>query len=447
LFSQPGQSVTNADRTYEYGSSQNRLSVISSPAGIYYISQNQGKIFSYGDGIKEISQNGLKWWFNNFLPYKLTVDFPDYPWNDNPVAGIGCQTLYDNENSVLYFTKKDYKLRDIFKGRVEYIPLNNEPKRPAPFGTLYRRQGDFFLLDGQAKYLLGDPFLFEDASWTVSFDPKNNFFISFHDWHPDLTLPTKVNYLTTKTVRETFNGTQQLMANIWKHDTNPGGTCGTYCNFYGVDYPFEIEIPVSTGQTVTTIKSVEYILECYKRSEYNCFDQYHVLDFNFDRALVYNSEQVSGYLNLNIFPKNNVALSLQYPRPNPSLSVDPTYLPVPGYDILFSKEENKYRLNQFWDITKDRAEFPIGSSYPPQGPLIPGTTQLLGNYDERQIWETGPSGYKRLLNQANLDYVKPLLQRKKFRHYLNFLSLSRMVSGDVNMIFKISNIKNQVSLR
>jgi len=447
LFSQPGQSVTNADRTYEYGSSQNRLSVISSPAGIYYISQNQGKIFSYGDGIKEISQNGLKWWFNNFLPYKLTVDFPDYPWNDNPVAGIGCQTLYDNENSVLYFTKKDYKLRDIFKGRVEYIPLNNEPKRPAPFGTLYRRQGDFFLLDGQAKYLLGDPFLFEDASWTVSFDPKNNFFISFHDWHPDLTLPTKVNYLTTKTVRETFNGTQQLMANIWKHDTNPGGTCGTYCNFYGVDYPFEIEIPVSTGQTVTTIKSVEYILECYKRSEYNCFDQYHVLDFNFDRALVYNSEQVSGYLNLNIFPKNNVALSLQYPRPNPSLSVDPTYLPVPGYDILFSKEENKYRLNQFWDITRDRAEFPIGSSYPPQGPLIPGTTQLLGNYDERQIWETGPSGYKRLLNQANLDYVKPLLQRKKFRHYLNFLSLSRMVSGNVNMIFKISNIKNQVSLR
>ena len=447
LFSQPGQSVTNADRTYEYGSSQNRLSVISSPAGIYYISQNQGKIFSYGEGIKEISQNGLKWWFNNFLPYKLTVDFPDYPWQDNPVVGIGCQTLYDNENSVLYFTKRDYKLKDIFKGRVEYIPLNDEPKKPFSFGTLYRKQGDFFLLDGQSKYLLGDPFLFEDASWTVSFDPKNEFFISFHDWHPDLTLATKVNYLTTKTVRETFNGTQQLMANIWKHDTNPGGSCGTYCNFYGVDYPFEIEIPVTTGQTVTTLKSVEYILECYKRSEYNCFDQYHVLDFNFDRALIYNSEQVSGYLNLNIFPKNNVALSLEYPRPNPSLSVDPTYLPVPGYDILFSKEENKYRLNQFWDITKDRAEFPIGSGYPPTGQLIPGTTQLLGNYDERQIWETGPSGYRRLLNQANLDYVKPLLQRKKFRHYLNFLSLSRMVSGNVNMIFKISNIKNKVSLR
>ena len=447
LFSQPQQSITNADKPYEYGSSQNRLSVISSPAGLHYISQNQGKIFSYGDGLKEISQNGLKWWFNNFLPYKLTVDFPNYPYQDNPVAGIGCQSLYDNENSILYFCKKDYKLRDGYKGTVGYVPLVTERKVSVNGEFLGKGQGDYFTINGNGKYLLGDPMLFEDASWTVSFDPKNDFFISFHDWHPDLIIPTKTNYLTTKTVRELFNGTQQLMADAWKHNDNPGGICGTYCNFYGVDYPFEIEIPVATGQSVTTLKSMEYVLECYKRSEYNCFDQYHVLDFNFDRAVVYNTEQVSGYLNLNLFPKNNITLSLQYPKFNPSILVDPTYFPVPAYDVLFSKEENKYRVNQFWDITKDRGEFPIGSGYPPQGPLVPGTTTLLGNYDERQIWETGPSGYKRLLNQANLDYTKPLLQRKKFRHYINFLSLSKMVSGDVNMIFKLVNVKNQISIR
>jgi len=447
LFSQPQQSITNADKPYEYGSSQNRLSVIASPAGIYYISQNQGKIFSYGDGLKEISQNGMKWWFNNFLPYKLTDDFPDYPYQDNPVAGIGCQSLYDNENSIIYFCKKDYKLRDEYKGRVGYVPLVTDRKTMFNGQALFKGQGDYFTIEGNGRYLLGDPLLFEDASWTISFDPKNDFFISFHDWHPDLIIPTKTNYLTTKTVRETFNGTQQLMADVWKHNDNPANICGTYCNFYGVDYPFEIEIPVATGQTVTTLKSMEYILECYKRSEYNCFDQYHVLDFNFDRAVVYNTEQVSGYLNLNLFPKNNITLSLQYPKFNPSLLVDPTYLPVPAYDVLFSKEENKYRVNQFWDITKDRGEFPVGSGYPPAGPLVPGTTTLLGNYNERQIWETGPSGYKRILNQANLDYTKPLLQRKKFRHYINFLSLSKMVSGDVNMIFKLFNVKNQISIR
>jgi hypothetical protein len=447
LFSQPGQAVTNADKQYEYGSSQNRLSVLATPAGIYYMCQNQGKIFSYSGSLSEVSQNGLKWWFNYFLPYKLTEDFPNYPWQDNPVAGIGCQSLYDNENSVVFFCKKDYKLKEQFRGRVGYIPLVTEARKPTIAGVLRRGQGDYFTLDGQGRYLIGDPYLFEDASWTVSFDPKSNFFISFHDWHPDLTLPTKTNYLTTKSTTEIISGVPQKVANIWKHNDSPDTTCYTYCNFYGVDYPFEIEIPVNTGQTIMTLRSMEYILECYRRSSLNCFDQFHVLDFNFDRAVIYNTEQVSGYLNLNIFPKNNIPLSLQYPKANGAISVDPTYPAVPGYDVLFSKEENKYRINQFWDITKDRGEFPTTAGYPPTGPLIPNTTQLFGTYNERQMWATGPSGYKRLLNQANLDYTKPLLQRKKFRHYINFLSLSRMVSGDVNMIFKIFNTKNQYSPR
>lgn len=426
LFSQPGQSVINADQSYEYGSSQNRLSVISTPAGIYYISQNQAKIFSMGGNLKEISQIGMKWWFNNFLPYKLTNDFPDYPYQDNPVSGIGCQSIYDNENSILYFSKRDYQLLDkwkspTFTGTIIYVPLiTSGPKKG---------QGDYFQIQNAngtiqpGIYQLGDPLLFEDASWTVSFDPKNEFWLSFHDWHPNLSLGTKDVFLTTKK-----NG-------IWKH--NEG--CTSFCNFYGDQYPFEIELPIITGQTVTTVKSIEYILECYRRRPGNCIDQFHVLDYNFDKAVVYNSEQVSGYLNLNIFPKNNVTLSQTYPKVNQSN--------LSSFDILFSKEENKYRFNQFWDITKDRSEFPIGSDYPPTGPVVPGTTVLQGNYADRNIWFTESNGYKRTLNPTNLDYNKPELQRKKFRHYLNYLTLIRENSSDTNMILKIVNSKNQISLR
>jgi hypothetical protein len=158
---------------------------------------------------------------------------------------------------------------------------------------------------------------------------------------------------------------------------------------------------------------------------------------------------VSGYLNLNIFPKNNITLSLDYPKFNPAvpLNVNGTITGVPGFDILFSKEENKYRFNQYWDITKDRGEFPQGSPYPPQGPLIPGTTELLGNYSQEYIWLTDPNGYTRTLNANNLDHAKPQTQRKKFRHYINFLTLRKEVSGKVNMIFKITNSKNQLSPR
>lgn len=412
LFSQPQQSVSNADRAYEYGSSQNRLSVISTPAGIFYMSQNQGRVFSYSQGLEELSQAGMKWWFILYLPYKLIQDFPDYPWQDNPVAGIGCQATYDSSSSILYFAKKDYLLKSQYKDRVTYRPLNSD-------GT-----GDDFILDNNtnSRYNLGDPFLFDDASWTLSYDPKQQYWISFHDWHPDLMIPTKDIFLTTN------------KNSIWKHNY----ICDGFCNFYGQQYGFEIEFPIVTGQSVMTTRSFEYILESYRRNGDSCIDQHHVLDYNFDQAVVYNTEQVSGYLNLNLYPKNNVNLSLQYPK----LAANGT-----SYDILFSKEEHKYRFNQFWDITKDRDEFPIGSDYPPTGPVIPGTTILQGNYSSENTWITAADGYTRILNPLNMDYTKPEFQRKKFRHYLNFLNLRRKQCDNVNMIVKMSNIKNQYSPR
>jgi hypothetical protein len=402
LFAQTPQAIVIADKPYEYGSSQGNRSVISTPAGLFYLSQNQGKVFTYSNGLNEISQNGLKWWFSIFMPYKITEDFPEYPHLNNPVAAVGCQSIYDSQNSIVYFCKKDYKLKEQFKGQVTYDKLFNTFRV------------------GKVPIQIGHPDFFDDASWTVSYDPKSQLFISFHDWYPDLLIPTKTNFLSTK------NG------GMWKHNAS----CTTYCNYYGVDKPFEVEFPIITGQTVVTKRSLEYILECYKRSNYNCVDQFQVLDFNFDQAVVFNAEQVSGYLNLNLFPKNNVTLSLQYPQVN-----------LNSIDILFSKEENKYRFNQFWDITKDRGEFPTGSNYPPTGPLVPGTTVLQGPYTEEFLWMTEPNGYIKSLNPTNLDYQKPELQRKKFRHYINFLNLSRSVSGNVNMVLKIVNSKNVISPR
>ena len=413
LFSQPPQQLSNADKAYEYGASQNRLSVISTPVGIYYMSQAAGKVFSIGEGLQEISQQGMKWWFTLFLPYKLLTDFPLYPYVDNPVAGIGCQAVFDNTNTILYFCKKDYQLKDSFKGTVSYIPLKGD-------GT-----GDYFIITGNdsARFKLGDPTLFRDASWTISYDPKNQFWISFHDWHPDLLMPTKDVFVSTK-------GTGG-----WRHNW----ICDKYCNYYGIDYACEIDIPIVTGQTVTTTRSIEYVLEAYRKTD-NCVDSHHVLDYNFDTAVIYNSEQVSGYLNLNIYPKNDLVLARQYPRVNPNT--------LTSFDILFSKEENKYRFSQFWDITKDRGEFPIGTPYPAgQGQYISGTTTLIGNYANQSTWITEPDGFRRVLNQNNLDYLKPEFQRKKFRHYLSFVNLKKNISGNTNIILKISNSKNEISLR
>ena len=381
LFNKPLQSLASTDEPYEYGSCQNRLSVINTAAGVFWISQNQGKIFNLSGGMKEISSQNMKWWLSSYLPYSLTKDFPDFELTDNPVAGIGCQSIFDNENQVVYFTKKDYKLRTDIADTISYI------------------SGVNFLVNDRTPITLGDPAYFEDASWTLSYDPKVGQFISYHDWHPDLLMPSKGNFLTIKE------------DGIWKHNDR----CDSYCNFYGKDYPFEVEYAVTTPQMVNTLRSIEYYMEAYKYAD-NCYDRFHVLDYNFDEAIIYNSEQCSGLLDLNLSPKNNAPEITTYPKINPS-----------SISILFSKEEQKYRFNQFWDITADRGEFNPAA--------------------ERMIFNTAANGYARELNAANLDYNKIATQRKKFRHYKNTVLLRRTVSGDRNMIVQLTNDKNLYSPR
>jgi hypothetical protein len=95
-------------------------------------------------------------------------------------------------------------------------------------------------------------------------------------------------------------------------------------------------------------------------------------------------------------------------------------------DIFYSKEENKYRFNQFWDITNDRGEF-TGTQLP--------------------MWNTACSGYKKEINPAYVDYNKSELQHKKFRHYGNRIILRKNISNDKKMVLKLVNNKQNLSPR
>lgn len=380
LFQQPLSAVTNADPNYEYGACNSRLSIINTPAGLFWISQEQGKIFQFGGGMTNIAQEGMKFWFNQYLPSQLLKDFPQFQLTDNPLAGIGCLAVYDSMNDVAYFLKRDYKVRDDYKDRLTYDKDN------------------VFLLRGRTKVYLGDPVYFEDASWTISYDVKTKAWISFHDWKPDHVLPSRSHFLTVKGNR------------IWKHNDR----CDLFCNFYGKDYPFEIEFPFSTGQEITTLRNLEYLLECYLYYA-NCADRHHVLDFNFDRAMIYNSEQHSGVLRLLLKPKNHPYALLDTPAMN-----------INGVDTFYTKEENKYRINQFFDLTRNRSEF--NDQYIP-------------------MWEHAPDGYHKQVNGRYVTYTRHPLQRKKFRHYTNRVVLRRVKCGDIKMVLKMVNTKHLKSMR
>jgi hypothetical protein len=376
--SQQLQSLVNSDESYEYGSCQNRYATLSCTHGVFWVSQDQGKVFQYGGQLNEISRDGLKFWFAKYLPSELLKKFPTYPLYDNPVKGIGVQMIYDNTNEIIYITKKDYKPK--------FADLQLDGER------FYR------VINGIVTYYELESEAFESASWTISYDPKQKAWVSFHDWIPSFLIPGKAHFMSVK------------QDSIWKHNLR----CDKYSNFYGIDYPFEIEFVSSTGQTVTSMRNIEYILEAYKT--YNeCRDRFHILDENFDQAVIYNSEQISGLLELKIKEKNNPIASLNYPQINQE-----------SITINYAKEENKYRINQFWDITKDRGEF--------SGKMIPMFNNL-------------PDGYRFRINPDYIDYKKSSFERKKFRHQYNRVLLRKVKSDDVKMLFKVSNQKIQVSPR
>ena len=402
LFSQPLQYMSNADRSYEYGSCQDSMSILNTPIGIFYVSADQARIFkSDGQQLIPISDQGMKWWFTIYLPYQILVNFPDFALLDNPVAGVGCQAMYDNEYSLLYFSKRDFKLRPQYVGLVTYA-------------------GDDSFLVGNLRITLGDPTYFEDASWTISYDPAANqgtgAWISFHDWHPNHNIPSRTYFLTVLNDVPWLPVSDPRQHGMWKHNLRTD----LFNNYYDHNFRFEIEFPFETDQTVNTVRSIEYLMECYIYQT-NQYDKYNVLDFNFDNAIIHNIEQVSGILNLILHPKNDVLTSNAYPIINPA-----------SIDILYNKEEQKYRFNQFWDITDDRGEFTF--------PTV-----------QRNIWITAANGYDMSLNVNNLNYAKDPLQHKKFRHYANFVRLYTRVDQNriqnINALFKFMNTKELYSPR
>ncbi len=380
------QSIINTEDAYEYGSNQSRYSAVNTLYGLFWISQNAGKVFNYGgSGIDEVSKSGMRWWFAKYLPSQLLKQYPTYALFDNPVIGVGTQIIFDPTYELLYITKKDYRPKYPAGSGVNQIALDSTDSKTFRFNGL-----PIQLTDGR---------YFEDASFTISYDPKLKAWLSFHDWKPTFMISGRNHFMSVAKAPGATSDT------IWKHNLR----CDTYCNFYGVNYPFEIEFVSSTGQTVTSMRSIEYLLETYTFHN-DCRDRFHVLDQNFDQAIVYNSEQISGVLQLVLKSKTNPLTMLNYPQINPN-----------SISIQFSKEENKYRFNQFWDITKNRGEFPPGFNLP--------------------MFNTAANGYEYPVNAAYVDYSKPVLQHKKFRHTANKVFLRRVNSGPYKFLFKVSNQK------
>lgn len=378
LFAQDPREVMPTDNNY--GSSTSKYAFSNTHLGRYYPSAIQGRILNFTESLDDISRQGISYWCKNYMPIQLYQYFPSYTKVENPITGVGYMMAFDSFYETVYICKRDF------------IPIKELAK-----DITYN--GNDFIYNG-LKISLHDNKYFKDVSWTLSYSPLDKGFVSYHDWHPDWVIQQDNHFLTVKD------------KGVWKHNE----AFDSFCNFYEVNWPFEIEFVSNSGQQVHTVRSLEYLLEVYKYKNFGR-DRFHVHHENFDALIVKNTEQISPLLLLN-YSSSDPERDLQYPIRDLSNPV--------AWKVLFSKEENKYRVNMFWDSVKNRGEF---------------------SNSEFHLFPTDESGYKGVINPSAIDVNKPEEQRKKFRHYWNKFRLIKTVSGENKFICKIYNIKKQISFR
>lgn len=401
LFANTEQTMVNADDVFGEGFCISSRGVVNTPFGLFFISQPSGKVYQVtGSQLTDITR-GLSKWFKKYLPSQLLSDFPDYPHYDNPLIGVACQMVYDPTEELIYVIKRDFKY-------IRNEGLNYDSN--TPYVTIKQ--------DRLITSTIENEDFFEDCSFVASYDPTTKKWISFHTWKPSLVMPSIKHFYTFERIRTNEGLSYMLDSNskVWLHNDRTD----SYCVYYNQPSYWEVEFAISVPNTITVLRNLEYVLECHYTSD-DVINNAHLLDYNFNRALIYNTEQISGWLKLNVKSKTNPFADLQYPRLSDTMD---------AYEILSSKEENKYRISQFWDIVRDRGGF--SSNVP-------------------KLFNETANGILRDINLTEVDYQKSIVERKKFRHYTHKILLKRVFeAGETvmpKMILKIVNVKLGISVR
>jgi len=130
---------------------------------------------------------------------------------------------------------------------------------------------------------------------------------------------------------------------LWRHLTN----IQLYNSYYGVIHPYIIEYPFSYQYQDEILQNVKDYTKAYEYISIpdGVFNDNTRIETNnkwFTHAIVYNSQQNSGLLNLVAKPLNNLKAYNSYPIYNEDSKT-----------IVYTKSDNFYQYNNFWNVQKD----------------------------------------------------------------------------------------------
>jgi hypothetical protein len=190
--------------------------------------------------------------------------------------------------------------------------------------------GNNFLFEGEVILPTNSKY-FINASWTIGYSPLEEKFVSFYSFTPNYYIPNQnyfqsgINYSTTEDVSE--NG-------LWTHNL----TNQSYQVFYGKLHPFIIEFAQQTDSQTKILNNVSYICEASRFQDE--ISSGVVQGITYNKALIWNSTQTTGILELIPKEKNNLFQSINYPKNTQN-----------SRQILVEQLETTWYFNSFYDIS------------------------------------------------------------------------------------------------
>lgn len=132
-FEIPPQKLVD-DATGSSGGNQHKWGTIKTPHGVFFISENQRKVYRFdGRQLKAISNIGESNWFKENTALKINEQYYQsnedvYPYDDNPsnLYGTGFLSTYDTKKERVIISKKDFTLSNEVVSNSDFeICVNN----------------------------------------------------------------------------------------------------------------------------------------------------------------------------------------------------------------------------------------------------------------------------------------------------------------------------------
>lgn len=257
---------------------------LSTEYGHVSVDAKRGQVFLLspsGNGLEELSRDGMKHWFKNNLPFTMQQYFPTVDI-DNAYNGIGLSLSFDKRFNSFYLTKLDYQ--PLYKT----IQYNN--------GKFYYENKEIALTDG--KY-------FCNKSWTVSYNFYKKEWVSFHSFTPNYYIDGLDWFITGLNAPQTAS---KQLSSAWIHNISNK----SYQVYYGKLHPFVVETTSKWDVQFKKLTDVQYFADVVR--VHNEFDRVFLHKNPYNKAILYTDFANTGTLHLVDYNPNDSSHNFAFPK-------------------------------------------------------------------------------------------------------------------------------------